>query len=268
MISERIRIADIDGRHWKNLIEIFRSARKFQMPSILFCMMRGSECLKAIHSQRGLMPDLPTGNFHSMEELAQYAGADYVAIVEEMFFQELFARSQAAIHYEDDYPEQLLSMINAGAEYSKNNIRWHPKRPYKIGALSLDKVKKAVKWAWRDNTCLAFILTDEDNLPYTSVILGKSEGRIDLFTTLLAFDLHERPFPLRTGMLTLNRLCSKRYYPISIGITMHLATFYEMKAAKRMLTFFDVSQTRERALLWPAPRLVRIAMWLGKFFGL
>ena len=115
MIAPDVKIVDIDGRHWTNLLTLYRTLFKTEKSptSHLIVLHREGHCLKAHHSRKGVLLGYKLEPEDTAETLTAREGVDRVFLVEDEALRRIFADFQSTIDLEDEFLEQGLSVYNA-----------------------------------------------------------------------------------------------------------------------------------------------------------
>jgi hypothetical protein len=265
MISGQIVIADSDARQWINLLSLFAVGRQTSIPSILLCILDGERCVKAWHSVKGPLWGFPFPGRDRLEEAREAAGADYVLCLPRGGLQEVFYHAQSAVAPYDNYVKQLFDLINAGREALEHLAVWRPAKPFVPPLPPYAKLEKQFRKRWPDGTTLGLFVF-EGRRVFTSAILGKEHGEITLFTTLDAFGLGEQAMEGPVRWRTLAGMIAERFAPLYAALFIELPTLREMRAGPKPLTFLRLAEKRGRALVYPKPLLLRLALWAGRRF--
>jgi hypothetical protein len=228
-------------------------------------LVEGEHCLKAWHSRKGVLWGFRFAGMDHLEEAREAAGADTVLCLPRGALQEIFYHAQVAVHASDDYDKQLYDLLTAGREALNQAAIWHPAKPFQLNLPPYERITKRFRQLWPDGTTLGFVLLDEGRV-HTSALLGKDHGEIHLFTTLDAFGFSEQGLDLRTGPRTVAEMTARRFAPLHTALFMELAAWREMTAGPRPLTYLRLAERRGRAVMYPKPFGLRLALWAARAF--
>lgn len=263
MLDENVLFFDVDPLHWNRLFALFSGQKKTRAPR-LFLMVENGICLKAIHTEKGALIGFDYGR-GDLAEIARRENVETVAQVGRDFFQHAFFAGQENLELDDDYVLQLMTVFNSVTAYTGENITWYPKRPWPLRALNYEKAQKNIDRFFPDNRTLFFLVLDNGR-PYTSLILGKREGRITLITTLEALDAAHSPFDPHLDLLDTMEKIEELFEKVHLSFVIEKRCFEEMLAGTRPLTFLHAARKHGRAILEPVSRRLSFVLWAGRVF--
>ncbi len=264
MLSRDLLAIDLDGRHWKNLTRLAPPGGIAIAPT-LYVFVEDGRCVKAIHNKLGPVPgvDFDTDR-DDVEALRVAQNVARVALVPVEAIGEFMHVWQSNFSMGRDWDEQILGIVLALFDTAKTRIAWHPPirrwphLPTLPGKAALDRI-------WPDETCVGLFVF-EDRVPFTSLILGKSRGKITLMTTLDAFGLADGPldWAKQNGMVA--DLCARSFFPLHAALWIERSCWSEMFAGPKPLTYLHLALRRGRSLFQPFPRLWRLGLWVARVF--
>lgn len=261
MIAAQILMADIDARHWINLIELLQPPHKEAAP-FLVLLLDGDRCLKAWHSKQGVLWGFPYPGPGHWEELRQQYEVDFILALQRGSLQEIFNQGQSRVGAFDSFVRQLRNLIEGLYETLEEHAFWYPKQPFQLKLPPYEKIEKLFHKLWVDNSTIGLFVFDGEKI-FTSLILGKENGEINLFTTLDAFG-PEAPPPGKPGIHHIAELVAGHFTPLHTALFIQLSTLREMRAGPKPLSFLRLAEKRGRAKLYPKPFAIRWRLWAGR----
>jgi hypothetical protein len=264
MISPQILLTDFDARQWINLLALLAPA-KAPPKSYLVCILDGERCLKAWHSKKGVLWGFPFPGLERLEEARESAGADVVLCLPRGALQEIFYHAQEAVRPFDDVVKQALDMIAAGRDAVDRVGTWYPQKPVDLQLYKYEKLEKYFNKFWPDDSALGLFVFEGKQV-HTSAILGKDHGEINVFTTLDAFGMSDQALDWRTNWKALAGMVAQRFAPLHSALFVELSSLREMRAGPRPLTYLRLAEKRGRALIYPKPFALKLALWAGRIF--
>ena len=266
MIAEEPRIVDIDPAHWANLIALI--AEKEPAPpgkaaTFALVLTRGGQAVKAIHGTRGVVRGYRLPASGKLKEVAADLGADRVAMCDVDAFARIFDAGQRAFAWDDDWDKQVIDMLNAGAAAEREAVQWYPKPPFRLRRLNHARLRKWFERLWPDGRTAAFVVFDEGRV-FTSLILGKEEGRVALLTTLAGVDTAGfAPARWRKDARLLVSRIGKAHGKPFVGLFLARRTFQEMRAGRLPLRYLLEARRRGTAVIAPFPFRLRVLLRLA-----
>ena len=254
MIAPDVKIVDIDGRHWTNLLSLYPALFKTEKnpTSSLIVLHREGHCLKAHHSRKGVLLGYETAPGDTAETLAAREGVDRVFLVEDGALRRIFADFQTAIDLEDEFLEQGLAVYHALRAEIGKGIVTHP--PLRL---------PRVDWAWIRWTFRLVLPSDAGTVLYVfdgptiygSLILGHgSGGQLDLHTShdsLVALGV-----PEEMGIEDRKEIAAaveETHRKIWLGIYVEKTALEEIAASKNRLTAIFEARRSGGLVLDPFP---------------
>ncbi len=263
MLSPDVKIVDIDPAHWCNLVKLFDSGEMNR--GMLLVFEKDGQCVKAIHTKRGAILDFVLPEKEHWDAMLDELDAERMGVMSVDLLRRFIYEAQSSFIREDDWDHQMMMLIEVLKPFIREEIAWHPTGPNKIATLDPEKIDAAIDKFWPDGRCVGFFVFDGD-APYTSVILGKDKGKIDLFTTLDAFGMAQTPIDWKAQAKHIAELCASKYSPLHGALWIELSSLREMMRGEKKIGYLRLAQTRGRAALWPAPLKWRLALWLARVF--
>ncbi|MCC6159610.1 MAG: hypothetical protein IT350_16280 [Deltaproteobacteria bacterium] len=264
MLSRDVLAVDLDSRHWKNLMRLAPRGGVTIAPT-LYVFIEDGRCVKAIHNKRGPVPgvDFDTDR-DDVEALREAHDVERVALVPIEAIGEFMHAWQTDFAMDRDWEEQLLGIVSSLLEAAKTRVVWHPmiaRWP------SLPKIpgRGAIDRIWPDETCVGLFVF-EGRVPFTSLILGKSGGKVTLMTTLDAFGLADGPLDWAGQHRMVADLCAKSFSPLHAALWIDRGSWSEMVAGPRPLSYLRLATRRGRALVSPRPKLWKLGLWAARVF--
>ncbi len=262
MLDENIQVVDIDADHWTRLLSLFKNERV--LPNILLLIVEKNQCLKAINISSGAIRNFDYDN-GNLEAIAKREGFDYVAKVGREFFQKAFDTGQRNVFFDDDYVNQLLSIYNGILSYTSENIEWWPAKPKNPSPLNYMKTQKVFNKFFPDQTTFLFLVL-ENNLPYTSLILGKRSGDICLLTTLDSVGMTQTPVDSHECVSNVIDAIEEKFEPVHLAFVIEKSSFVEMLAGPRPVTHLHGAMANKRAFIFPLSLKLRFTLWAARVF--
>jgi len=262
MISSQILLTDFDARQWINLLALFAPARTAPK-SYLVCLLDGERCLKAWHSRKGVLWEFPFPGTDRLEEARETAGADVVLCLPRGGLQEVFFHAQEAVRPFDDFVKQALDLAENADEALDRVAVWHPEKPFELKLPRYEKINKIFNRFFPDMSTIGFFVF-EGRQVHTSAILGKDHGEINLFTTLDAFGMSEQALDWRNNWKALTEMIAQRFAPLRTALFIELSCLRELRAGPRPLTYLRLAEKRGRALIYPKPFALKLALWAAR----
>lgn len=264
MLDENVQMTDLDAQHWKNLIQLFSGRPKPPKPDILFLMVDGDRCLKALHNKKGALRNFDYGE----KDLALIAEREKVAYVTRFnrdFLPGAFAAAEANFDLDANYAMQMMTLYNQAIAFTAVNMEWYPERYNKRRPLNYKRGQKNLNRIIPDNHCF-FLCVLEDGLPHSSLIIGKANGKINLLTTLDAFGLAHEAFDPKTDLEQVEGLIKEHFNPVHLSFVIERKVFESMLASKQPVSTLCQAIEEQRALFSPFRFRLRLLLWLARKF--
>jgi len=185
VISKDIAVIDCHPDHWTNLIRGPGRPAPGKKAGWLVLVHHDNIVFHAILGGRP-MPELIGRPVEDLAELRRRYCAKRVLSLEDGMLRRTLTRAESRLSYDTDYVEQMLTLIGSIRQERGAGYRVEPPTP--PGPLPpYSWVQFVFDHLWPDKTAFVFYVIDEDQEKlFTSLILRKQKGDIDLLTT----DLH------------------------------------------------------------------------------
>lgn len=268
MISEDIRVVDIDARHWINLIGLFgEPLRPGAKRSLALILTKDGRAVKAVHSRRGLVPGYRLPEKGGLEQARKELGASRVIAAEADLLPRILHAWQSAIDLDDDYARQIMESIRAVLPEIRGGVRFHPPLPFRVRLPSTRTAQRLLDWGFPDGRTLVLGVFEQGGI-HTSLILGKDDGDLDLLSTFDALDLSGLDLADWRGCCEkILQRTAQRFAKPWTGIFMERRTFLEMRAGARPLRFLLEARARGTAVVRPLPLRISLALRVLSRFG-
>ncbi|MBI2896877.1 MAG: hypothetical protein HYY06_25185 [Deltaproteobacteria bacterium] len=199
MIDPAIRILELDPREWSNLVRFVTTPAPVERPGRpaptggLVLLHEGESVIKAVHTERGRLTGIAYAGPRSLKELAHAQGARWVVALEVGALDEAMHRGQERVRIDQDLVTQNLEFVHVVRElFDEGRIAIYP-RP--LAGLPLPRgptVQRALDLAFPDDRT-AVVYLFEDGRIWTSLIVRKSRGQIDLVAGHRALAMSDEP---------------------------------------------------------------------------
>ncbi len=264
MLAEQVLVIDTDVRHWINLLALFG---KFNQPKPvwLILLLDGDRCVKAFHTQKGPLWGYAFPGREHLAMAAEQANVEYVLCLPRGGLQEVFYHAQSRVKPFDDYVKQMLDLIGGAREALEELAEWYPHPPDMIDLPDYELMQKLMDKQWPDGTTLGFFVFERTR-PYTSLILGKEGGHINLITSLDALGMANESLDFATHYRQYGEMIAQRFAPLHAALFIELSSWREMRAGPKPLTYLHLAEQRGRARIYPRPRKLRFLLWLARTF--
>jgi len=185
MISRDIAVVDVQPEHWTNLIRGPVEKPTVEGNGWLVLVHHDNRVIHAVLGGKPLqqLSGQPVDDLVSLRHRFQAAR---VVCIEKDFLRRTHTRFDSSLSYDMDYVEQLLVMLAAFRKERGSGLRVDPPTPpgpvppFGLLQFIFDRL-------WPDNTSIVLYVVDEEHESlWTSLILRKRRGDLDLLTT----DLH------------------------------------------------------------------------------
>lgn len=189
MISRDIAVVDCHPEHWIHLVRGPGSDPAAVGPQgSLLIVHRGERIVQAAARGRPL-PALIGETVGDLRARRRALGVRRVVCLEQGFLRRAMGRADAGLRYDMDYVQQLLLIVAAARRERGTGIRLDPPSPPgPVPPFGL--VQGAFDLIWPDDTSIVLYVIDEaEGEVWTSLILRKRAGNLDLLTS----DLHLGP---------------------------------------------------------------------------
>lgn len=294
MLSEHITVVDVDARHWRNLLQLRKHGREpkprpdggapassgpdgAKAPAAagksggagggtLLVAYEGDRVVKALHSARGVLFGFQCDNPRDVKTLAERERADVVWAVEVGALEEALALGSDRVEYDMDYVEQLLRLTSGLSDvYGRRVFRW-PDRPF--STYHYDSFLLPWRLAFPNGRTALLYVFDGPASIWTSAIVRKNGGKIDLFTThdtLVAggFRLTDWRTNARAILTAVKRKWGKPY----VGLFASTEALAALNQESRFRETFRDLRARGEIVVRPDPLRLRLLLALARRFG-
>jgi len=253
MISRDIAVVDVHPEHWTNLIRGPAGKTPAGGNGWLVLVHHDNRVIHAVLGGQPL-PRLLGRPVDDLASLRHRFQAGRVVCIEKDFMRRTHARFDSSLSYDMDYVEQLLTMVAAFRKERGSGLRVDPPTPpgpvppFGLLQFLFDRL-------WPDNTSIVLYVVDEEHESlWTSLILRKRRGDLDLLTTDLHLgDSGLAPADWRTDRLRLLAELTARVAPA------YLACFCTRDAWARWLAApFRSDVLPEDLIVEPYPRRLAV----------
>lgn len=263
MISRDIAVVDVHPEHWIRLVRGPGQAGQNGSQGWLLLVHENS---RVIHARlRGrLVPGLAGQPLSGLDlaGLRKRHRASRVVCLERDFLRRALGRVDSQLAYDMDYVQQLLLVVGAFRRERGSGIQLDPPSP--PGPLPpYGLLQAAFDSLWPDGTSiLLYVVDDELDEIWTSLILRKTAGDLDLLTS----DLHLGADGLDSSCWRGDRerllaVVAERVAPAHLACFASLAAWREWGAASLGSAAFARLRASQDLLLDPYPR--RLAWPVG-----
>jgi len=201
MFFQDIQMVDIDPNHWHNLrclvagdFSLGKDSGKKgagkPKPTSLTLVVKDGRCIKAVHSDKGLLKDYQPPVIDDARELAKKEGVSRAAIFEHGAIRRFMHGVQSKLSLDMNYGEQIFVILDALRDELDKGFRLYP-RP-KIPKINYTAVSSMAKGILPANELIVYVIhaddgsiTDSSGLPIvTSIIARLNKGaELELLTT-------------------------------------------------------------------------------------
>jgi hypothetical protein len=191
VLSPEVRISDVDGAHWVNLLALMRRTNVVRRGWLIVFVDPATDdgvpprVVRALRSGAGEI-DPATVEWHGpdtpLDELKRAHEVDRVIVLEDGALPSLFHDAEGKLDAGMDYVEQILTVLRAGRDKMGRGLWVEPRTLSRFPIPSYPSVQATFDRLWPDGKTLVFYVLDGDDV-HTSLILGKRGGDIDLVTT-------------------------------------------------------------------------------------
>lgn len=236
MLSPEIRITDVDGAHWVNLLALARRSNVVRRGWIVAFVDPATDdgvpprVVRALRSGAGEI-DPASIEWHGpetpLEPIRRAHDVDRVLVVEDGAFATLLHDAEGKLDAQQDYVEQWLHILRAGRERIGKGLYLEPRVLTRFPIPSYAAVQGTFDRLWPDGRTLVLYVMDGDAV-HTSMILGKRGGDIELLTTHAAI----------AGDVTIGRGWRREYRNVLAAVkerfgTPHLGIFLDLDTWRR-----------------------------------
>ncbi len=186
MISRDIAVVDCNPEHWINLVRGPGPAAGATGPQGTLLLVHQDDRILQAAARGRPLPALIGETVGDLRARRLALGVKRVVCLERGFMRRAMGGADAALRYDMDYVQQLLLIVEAARRERGTGIRLDPPSPPgPVPPFGL--VQGSFDLVWPDDTSIALYVVDEDQgAIWTSLILRKTAGDLDLLTS----DLH------------------------------------------------------------------------------
>ena len=269
MIAKDIQVVDIDPFQWVNLFTVFAKektdGKKKRLPTLTIYHDNG-KVLKALHSEKGVLRNFSVNSFEPLQSILAEHNLGSIQLIEASALENIFSRFQRNLNMTDDLVKQGLTIYDVVRSEIGKGIKIYPAP--RLPGISYKFIQRIFNFILKDETSFVFYVFD-NNKVYTSLIIGKKDGDIFLFTTqdtLTAEGLNAtNP---RSDHATIEIGIKKKFgLEPGIGIYAHLEEIRKYASRGKLIGGLRRMHRRGTALLHPFPLRMRILFWLADIFG-
>ncbi len=266
MLAEDVRFVDVDESHWRRLLDLVSDDfRHRTRKAILLLIVEGDRIVKAIHSRQGTLKGYATVLTSNLEALAAREKVDVVWVVERGAIPELFGRADARWDPHRPYFDTLFDVARGFTEIYGDRIRRHP--PLALPTVPPEHLGHAIEWAIPDDRTYLFYVFSDPKTVWTSLVLRKRKGEVDLVTT--HDTLVRDGFAITDWRADVPRLLAaigRKWGSPFAGLFLDLPMLEQIRAAEKPIhDLIRATQTGE-VLLTPYPvrlkMLFRVLRWV------
>lgn len=258
MISRDIAVVDVHPEHWTNFIRGPHKKPPAEGKGWLVLVHHDNRVIHAVMGGKP-RPELlgqPVGDLAALRHRLQ---ASRVICIEKDFMRRTHTRFDSSLSYDMDYIEQLLIMVAAFRKERGSGLRVDPPTPpgpvppFGLVQFLFDRL-------WPDNTSvLLYVIDEEKEALWTSVILRKLRGHLNLLTT----DLHLGksgldPKNWKADRIRLSQIASSRVAPPYLACFATLRAWRDWHAAPLGSATLKQLRSAGELVLEPFPRRLEI----------
>ena len=258
MISRDIAVVDWHPEHWIRMMRRPAGAGskasggwlvlvRDEQERIVHAVLRGARC-----------PELVGQPVGELAVRRREHDVDRVVCIEQGFLRRTFSHAESRLQFEMDYVEQLLTLIAAFRAERGSGLRLDPPSP--PGPVPpFAWLQFLFNRAWPDDTSVLIYVIDEERAEiWTSLVLRKRGGHLDLLTS----DLHFGEHGLRAGSWREDRarllaLASGRVAPPFLGLFASREGWRQWRRAALGSGALPALRKQQRVVLDPLPRRVQ-----------
>lgn len=258
MISRDIAVVDVHPRHWTNFIRGPLEKPAGQKKEWLVLVHHDNRVVHAVVGGKP-RPELLGTPVDDLAALRHRFQASRVVCVEKDFMRRTHTRFDSSLTYDMDYVEQLLTMVAAFRKERGSGLRMDPPSPPgPVPPFGL--VQFLFNRLWPDNSSIILYVTDEEEKSvWTSLILRKRRGDLDLLTT----DLHLGPAGLdpknwKADRLRLSQVVASRVAPLYLACFASLSAWKSWHGAPLGSATLSHLRSAGELVLEPFPRRLEV----------
>jgi hypothetical protein len=266
VLSPDVRIADVDGAHWANLLSLFRvpeGARPVRKEGTLLVFVQGKDVKRAIRTGHGPIPAHDVdwrGPATPLTPIRRRLHCSRIVVIDEGALPRLFRDAENLLSPDQDFAAQVLDLLRAVKMRVGAGVWIDP--PIVPMIPTFEVVQRGFDRLLPDGrTFVLYVMDDAIGVLWSSLILLKERGDVTLLTTHQAV----------ADDVTLGRAWRRDYRHVLTAVRdrigpPHIGVFLSIDAARRVIHGPWGSLVREmarrHAVVDPAP-----AMFLGLLGG-
>jgi len=270
MIARDIAVVDWQPEHWIRLVRGDEGSPGSGRSGGWLVLVR-DERERIVHAvlRGAARPELvgqPVGDLAARRRELE---ADRAVCIEQGFLRRTFTRAEGRLDFEMDYVEQLLTLVAAFREERGTGLRIDPPTP--PGPVPpFGWLQFLFDRAWPDDTSILLYVFDEPRSEiWTSLVLRKRGGHLDLLTS----DLHFGAEGLRAGSWRADRgrlieLAAARVASPFLGIFASREGWREWQKADLGSAVLGNLRKQQDVVLDPLPRRARGLLLAFRALGL
>jgi hypothetical protein len=265
MLSANINVQDIDGAHWRRLLSLLShplpsiGAHPAKMPVVL--LVEKNKLQKALRIGEGVLSGVSWAGPDSLPALRRSLNASWILAIEVEALSALLQEFESQWKFGQDITSDTLSYLHLLRTKIGHGFYIYPRPFANLLIPPIEVWRRFVDLLLPDGHCLAFYVFEHQQV-WTSFIIGKQGGEIDLLTTHDAL----RPAPpmdqWRTDARPLVNAINKQIRPVQIGLFAEKSVWLSLLASGSR-TAFASAVSEGAVLLDPAPSWLRVLLGAG-----
>lgn len=266
MLHPDIRAVDIDANHWRRFLSLMEhplpsvGAHPARRPVVLF--LESGRVIKALRIGEGVIPRPEWLGPERLPELGKELGASWIAAVETSTLAAIMGEIEDQWRFGDDYLVEGLRIAQIVRAKLGDGLYLHP-RPFSgIPVPPLEVWRRFFDVMLPDGTCAALYLFEQGEL-WTSLIVGKDKGLVDLLTTHDALGPGFEFEDWRRDARVIAAGIARRLRPVHVAFFSERSTWESMMARQDRLTL-PRALSEGKAVLDPAPQWLRAMLSAGR----
>jgi hypothetical protein len=267
MLSANIKVQDIDGTHWRRFLSLLShplpsiGAHPAKLPVVLF--IEDKKLQKTLRIGDGVLSGVEWSGPESLPEIRKKWSASWVLAIETEALSAVMREFESNWKFGQDMGSDALAYIQLARAKLGDGIYLHPSPFANLPIPPMEVWRRFVDLLLPDGTCAAFYVFVENKI-WTSFIIGKYNGEIDLLTTHEAL----RPSPpmdqWRTDSKLLVTSIQQQIRPVHIGLFAEKSVWVSLLASGSR-TAFARAVSEGNILLDPAPSWLRVLFGVGRW---
>jgi hypothetical protein len=267
MFSANIKVQDIDGAHWRRFLSLLShplpsiGTHPAKVPVVLF--LENNRLQKALRIGEGVLTGISWGGPDSLPALHKELNASWILAVEAEALSALMQEYEVQWKFGQDIASDAMGFIQLLRAKFGQGFYMYPRPFANLLIPPIEVWKRFIDLLLPDGFCIAFYVFEHQQI-WTSFIIGKQAGEIDLLTTHDAL----RPAPpmdqWRTDARLLVNAISKQIRPVQIGLFAEKSVWLSLLASGSR-TAFASAASEGTVLLEPAPSWLRMLLGVGRW---